>query len=466
MSGGIMAAFPLGLAVAALLSLLIIPNFGWRALFAFGVGHQFCCCLYAATCRRLCAFAAQHPDCMSRLILIDTTPRYTDEMRTMWAERAAIARSKGIATLVDGLLKIWFSAGALADDTEAVRYVRASLARCDGEGVCACLRSARASRPAGLRVVHQSSDAGPLRRRRYSKLSRCRPLACGPCRGGHTILNRKQASRIGSGEAAGRDTTNPNLFPKMRIVEFSAISRTLPPTLEIIAALGFCSMSNGEIDGRRRVDQQHPKTTGTRSVSDRTLDYYNLHADAFWRGTRDHDVSQNILALLQSIEGQPPFSILDFGCGPGRDLKAFTQLGHVAIGLEGAVRFAEMARAHSGCEVWQQDFLALDLPEGRFDGIFANASLFHVPSRQLPKVLLQLRTSLKPRGILFCSNPHGHNEEGWDSGRYCVYHEPEVWHGYGKATGFLEVGRYFRPAGLPRDQQLWLATVWRRVDRS
>ena len=46
-----------------------------------------------------------------------------------------------------------------------------------------------------------------------------------------------------------------------------------------------------------------------------------------------------------------------------------------------------MARAHSGCEVWQQDFLALDLPDGRFDGVFANAALFHVPSQALPRVL-------------------------------------------------------------------------------
>jgi SAM-dependent methyltransferase len=213
------------------------------------------------------------------------------------------------------------------------------------------------------------------------------------------------------------------------------------------------------------VDQQHPKTTGTRSVSGPTLDYYNRHADAFWRGTRDHDVSQNISALLQSIEGEPPFAILDFGCGPGRDLKAFSELGHFAIGLEGAVQFARMARAYSGCEVWQQDFLALDLPEGRFDGIFANASLFHVPSRELPRVLLQLRTSLKPRGILFCSNPHGNDEEGWDNGRYNVFHKPETWHRHGTVVGFIELAHYFRPAGLSREEQPWLATIWQREER-
>jgi SAM-dependent methyltransferase len=93
-----------------------------------------------------------------------------------------------------------------------------------------------------------------------------------------------------------------------------------------------------------------------------------------------------------------------------RDLKAFAALGHIAVGLEGASRLAAMARADTGCEVWEQDFLKLDLPERRFDGIFANAALFHVPSQALARVLLQLHATLKPRGVLFASNPHGHNE--------------------------------------------------------
>jgi len=114
----------------------------------------------------------------------------------------------------------------------------------------------------------------------------------------------------------------------------------------------------------------------------------------------------------------PPFKILDFGCSPGRDLKTFAQLGHIAIGLEGAEHLAVMARAHSGCEVWQQDFLKLELPENYFDGVFANAALFHVPSQELPRVLLELKGSLKPAGALFSSNPRGHNEEGWSQGRY------------------------------------------------
>src|SRR4029079_9772725 len=84
---------------------------------------------------------------------------------------------------------------------------------------------------------------------------------------------------------------------------------------------------------------------------------------------------------------------------------------------------AAMARADTGCEVWQQDFLALDLPVARFDGVFANASLFHVPVAALPRVLRQLHASLKPGGVLFSSNPRGHNEAGWNGDRYGAFNE-------------------------------------------
>jgi len=72
------------------------------------------------------------------------------------------------------------------------------------------------------------------------------------------------------------------------------------------------------------------------TISARTLAYYEHRAEEFRAGTQDHDVSQNIAALLRHIEGQPPFTILDFGCGPGRDLKTLAALGHTAIGLDGA----------------------------------------------------------------------------------------------------------------------------------
>ena len=198
------------------------------------------------------------------------------------------------------------------------------------------------------------------------------------------------------------------------------------------------------------------------AISRLTLAHYARNAEGFREGTRDHDVTQNIAALLRHIQAEAPFALLDFGCGPGRDLRTFKALGHAPVGLDGTARFAEMARADSGCEVWEQDFLALDLPPERFDGVFANASLFHVPRADLPRVLGQLHATLKPGGVLFASNPRGDNREGWSGERYGAWHDWARWRDYLTAAGFTELEHYYRPEGLPRDQQPWLASVWRR----
>lgn len=221
-----------------------------------------------------------------------------------------------------------------------------------------------------------------------------------------------------------------------------------------------------EVDGRVGAHAVKHSTAELAGIVARTVGHYDRHAQQFWEGTRDHDVRQNIDALLRHIAADPPFTILDLGCGPGRDLAAFSGLGHVAVGLEGAPRLAAMARAHSGCIVWEQDFLALDLPPDRFDGVFANAVLFHVPTQELPRVLGELRATLKPGGVLFSSNPRGHNQEGWSGERYGVYHDLETWQHHLLAAGFAELEHYYRPPGLPRAQQPWLATVWRRIGPS
>lgn len=196
-------------------------------------------------------------------------------------------------------------------------------------------------------------------------------------------------------------------------------------------------------------------------ISRTTVRHYDAKARSFWEGTRDHDVSQNRAALLRHMVPQPPYRILDLGCGPGRDLAAFTAEGHEAVGLEGSAELCALARRISGCEVWHQDFLALDLPAACFDGVFANASLFHVPTQELPRVLGELAAALRPGGVLFSSNPRGDNQEGWQGARYGAFHDLEQWRGHLGAAGYIELEHYYRPPGLPRHRQPWLATVWR-----
>ncbi len=201
------------------------------------------------------------------------------------------------------------------------------------------------------------------------------------------------------------------------------------------------------------------------SVTRSTIEHYDSTALAFRQATWDHDVTQNYAALLGAVaqEKEPPFALLDLGCGPGRDVAYFKALGHDVTGLDGSLRFVEMTRASTGCDVLHQSFLALALPAARFDGIFANASLFHVPRQELPRVLAQLHASLAPRGVLFSSNPRGvQDSESLSGERYGVYHTLETWREYVLNAGFDELSHYYRPEGKPREEQPWLASVWRK----
>ena len=199
-------------------------------------------------------------------------------------------------------------------------------------------------------------------------------------------------------------------------------------------------------------------------ISQKTIAHYDQNAISYNEGTKDHDVSQNIDALLRAIKTEPPFHILDFGCGPGRDLQAFTKLGHVATGLEGSKQAAQIAKMKSVCEILVQDFFNLNLPEATYDGIFANASLFHIPKRLLPRVLDNLWVSLKPNGILFSSNPRGNNEEIWYGDRFGSYHDLDGWRSFMTNAQFTEIEYYYRPSGLPVEQQPWLASVWKKIN--
>jgi SAM-dependent methyltransferase len=140
----------------------------------------------------------------------------------------------------------------------------------------------------------------------------------------------------------------------------------------------------------------------------------------------------------------------------------FRDLGHVVTGLDGCPEFVAMAQAVSGCEVRQEDLLAMTLPAASFDGVFANAVLFHVPSRALPAVLDEVHAALKPGGVLLVSNPRGRDEEGFADGRYACFHRFKTWHRLVSGSGFALVDHYFRPPGKPRHQQPWLATLWRK----
>lgn len=196
-----------------------------------------------------------------------------------------------------------------------------------------------------------------------------------------------------------------------------------------------------------------------------TISEYQLSANSFREGTWNHDVSQNRDALVAAMPKNPG-KILDLGCGPGRDLVAFKELGHDVVGLDATPAFVEMARTASGCEVWQQCFESLDLPPETFDGVFANASLIHVPRSAALAVLKNLWGTLVPGGAMVMSVARGEGEgytQRPTGNRYITLWEYETLAPMVEGAGFQILDRYYRPPGLPRQEQSWLAIVSQKI---
>jgi SAM-dependent methyltransferase len=193
-----------------------------------------------------------------------------------------------------------------------------------------------------------------------------------------------------------------------------------------------------------------------------TIEHYETQAQSFWDGTKDHDVSQNTRAFLDALPSDKPLDILDLGCGPGRDLHYFKSLGHRPVGLDGSASFCKMASLYSGCPTINKTFTSMGLGQHQFDGVFANASLFHVPSVELLGVLKDIHASLRADGILFMSNPRG-QAEGWNGKRYGFYQELASSQKFLEQAGFKILHHYYRPERKPRELQPWLAIVSRRL---
>lgn len=143
------------------------------------------------------------------------------------------------------------------------------------------------------------------------------------------------------------------------------------------------------------------------------LGYYDTQADAFISDTLHVDMTSVYAPFLRHFKGH---TLLDIGCGPGRDLKYFSSLNISVTGLEPSPTLAHFARKYSNVEVIEQTVQALDI-ENVFDGVWACASLLHVPSNELEQAFTNIARHVNEGGLIYCSFKYG-EFEGIRNGRF------------------------------------------------
>jgi 2-polyprenyl-3-methyl-5-hydroxy-6-metoxy-1,4-benzoquinol methylase len=192
----------------------------------------------------------------------------------------------------------------------------------------------------------------------------------------------------------------------------------------------------------------------------KTIEYYNDNASDYYISTVNVDMG-DLYKLFEGFQ-VPGNHILDLGCGSGRDSKYFVSKGYIVTAIEPSIELAKLASAQTGIEVINksiQDTFFSSI----FDGIWACASLLHIPFSEMPDILDKINKALKPNGVLFISVKKG-NSEGYRNGRFfCDYTIDRFEQLNYQDKGFLLLGyheSHDKRAG--RDGETWLNVILKK----
>ena len=195
-------------------------------------------------------------------------------------------------------------------------------------------------------------------------------------------------------------------------------------------------------------------------VVDKTLEYYQKNADLFVEGTVSVDMHDAQMRFLRML---PPHAyILDFGCGSGRDAKAFLDQGYQVDAVDGSPELCCMASELIGKPVKQMLFDDLSV-SNQYDGIWACASILHLPRRNLVDVLPKISNALKTDGVLYASFKYG-SYEGMRDGRYFTdFTEESLGNLMDEVPSLLIVDTWITDDVRPEREERWINTLARRI---
>ena len=192
-----------------------------------------------------------------------------------------------------------------------------------------------------------------------------------------------------------------------------------------------------------------------------TLAFYDRNTDAFVAGSRDVDLREIQTRFLACLS--PHALILDFGCGSGRDTKAFLETGYRVEAVDGSEKICAAASEYTGIPV--RKMLLQELAEReRYDGIWASASLLHLTKGELPEVLGRIERAMKPGGVMYASFKYGEFEGLRDGRHYTDFTEETLKAFWEKEEVTMEImDLWVTEDALPeRRTQKWVNVLARR----
>jgi SAM-dependent methyltransferase len=213
-----------------------------------------------------------------------------------------------------------------------------------------------------------------------------------------------------------------------------------------------------------RTREKPPRTFVVRDRDALTKGFYESNATAYaeatWKLSMDEQLSDFATRLA------PGAAVIDLGCGAGRDLKALSERGFFAVGLDVSAQLARIARLHSDCPVVVADLRHLPIAPERFDGAWASASLLHLERNDIGQALAEIRRTLKPGGLFFASMKAGRGEQSDAQGRWFSYYELDEWRSLLEAYGLASVSlkaSVQRAVSIAHVPTTWINSISRRM---
>ena len=196
---------------------------------------------------------------------------------------------------------------------------------------------------------------------------------------------------------------------------------------------------------------------------DNTLTYYQENAQAYYQKHKDDDLSTNYALFQKAWLHKTKKRILDFACGPGRDILYFQKRGYKVEAFDACPEFCEIASEINTLTVECKNFYDLDLKKNYYDGVFANSVIFHIEPQELNQILREIHQSLAENGVFFSNIPLLHPTNTEDNGTFINLMKKEEYLKNLENAGFKIIEAELRPLFLPVEEQNWLAVLAQKL---